>query len=88
MELEIGCVAQFATGKSGIVRFVGSVDFADGEWVGLELERPEGKNNGSLGGRVYFVCAENHGLFCKKTQVCAYVYLSIYLYACVKRGEE
>ncbi|TYZ59034.1 hypothetical protein PybrP1_009868 [[Pythium] brassicae (nom. inval.)] len=57
MELELGCVAQYATGKSGIVRFVGPVDFADGEWVGLELERPDGKNNGSIGDRVYFIKA-------------------------------
>jgi hypothetical protein len=29
----------------------------------------QGKNNGSLQGEVYFVCAENHGVFVKQTQV-------------------
>lgn len=73
MDVEVGCVVSYAAGKSGLVRFVGPVDFADGEWVGLELERPEGKNNGALNGRVYFQCAENHGLFCKKAQVRPYL---------------
>lgn len=69
MEIEVGCVVAYATGKSGVVRFVGETDFAAGEWVGLELERPDGKNNGELNGRVYFTCAPNHGLFCKKAQI-------------------
>ncbi|RLN44916.1 hypothetical protein BBJ29_001833 [Phytophthora kernoviae] len=51
MELELGCKVAFGVGKTGIVRFVGETDFANGEWVGIELERPEGKNNGELNGR-------------------------------------
>ncbi|KAI9913537.1 hypothetical protein PsorP6_005562 [Peronosclerospora sorghi] len=69
MELELGARVAFGAGKSGIVRFVGETDFASGEWVGLELERPEGKNNGELNGRVYFTCEPNHGLFVKKSMV-------------------
>uniref|UniRef100_K3WUU7 CAP-Gly domain-containing protein n=1 Tax=Globisporangium ultimum (strain ATCC 200006 / CBS 805.95 / DAOM BR144) TaxID=431595 RepID=K3WUU7_GLOUD len=69
MEIEVGCVVSYAVGKSGVVRFVGETDFAAGEWVGLELDKPEGKNNGELNGRVYFTCASNHGLFCKKAQI-------------------
>src|SRR5690348_7278260 len=69
MEIEVGCVVSYAIGKSGVVRFVGETDFAQGEWVGIELDKPEGKNNGELNGRVYFTCAPNYGLFCKKSQV-------------------
>ncbi|KAE9346536.1 hypothetical protein PF008_g8236 [Phytophthora fragariae] len=69
MELEVGSRVAFGAGKSGVVRFVGETDFASGEWVGIELERPEGKNNGELNGRVYFTCAPNHGLFVKKSMV-------------------
>lgn len=29
--------------KSGVVRFVGPVQFASGAWVGVELDQPEGK---------------------------------------------
>ncbi|KAG6975217.1 hypothetical protein JG688_00002611 [Phytophthora aleatoria] len=69
MDLEIGARVAFGAGKTGVVRFVGETDFASGEWVGIELERPEGKNNGELNGRVYFTCAPNHGLFVKKSMV-------------------
>ncbi|KAL4157980.1 hypothetical protein PRNP1_003760 [Phytophthora ramorum] len=69
MELEVGAHVAFGAGKTGIVRFIGETDFASGEWVGIELERPEGKNNGELNGRVYFTCEPNHGLFVKKSMV-------------------
>lgn len=69
MDILVGARVAFGAGKTGIVRFVGETDFASGEWVGIELERPEGKNNGELNGRVYFTCAPNHGLFVKKSMV-------------------
>ncbi|KAI9987624.1 hypothetical protein PInf_023668 [Phytophthora infestans] len=69
MDLEIGARVAFGAGKSGVVRFIGETEFASGEWVGIELERPEGKNNGELNGRVYFTCAPNHGVFVKKSMV-------------------
>ncbi|KAG7390959.1 hypothetical protein PHYPSEUDO_006094 [Phytophthora pseudosyringae] len=69
MELEVGARVAFGAGKTGTVRFIGETDFASGEWVGIELERPEGKNSGELNGRVYFTCAPNHGLFVKKSMV-------------------
>ncbi|XP_037087696.1 serine/arginine repetitive matrix protein 1-like [Pollicipes pollicipes] len=37
--------------------------FADGLWAGVELARPIGKNDGSVGGRRYFFCQRGHGLF-------------------------
>lgn len=68
-ELELGCKVSYGLGKRGTVRYVGETDFAQGEWVGLELDRPDGKNNGELNGRVYFTCADNHGLFVKRSQI-------------------
>ncbi|CAE7471822.1 CLIP3 [Symbiodinium sp. KB8] len=39
----------------GIVRFAGGTKFAPGDWLGIELEKKAGKNNGSVKGEVYFV---------------------------------
>ena len=49
--------------KSGIIGFIGETQFARGVWVGVILDTPEGKNNGTVGGVQYFDCAPNHGLF-------------------------
>ena len=49
-------------GSHGIARFIGSVDFARGEWIGVELEYPMGRNTGSVDGVKYFHCAQNNGL--------------------------
>ena len=55
--------------KKGVVRFVGTTNFAAGEWYGIELDGPNGKNNGSVNGEAYFVCEEKYGIFVKKAQV-------------------
>lgn len=50
-------------GKQGEVAFCGPTEFSRGVWVGIMLETPDGKNDGSVGGIQYFKCAPNHGLF-------------------------
>eukprot|EP01006_Ploeotia_vitrea_P053650 TRINITY_DN67805_c8_g2_i1.p1 TRINITY_DN67805_c8_g2~~TRINITY_DN67805_c8_g2_i1.p1 ORF type:complete len:845 (+),score=500.70 TRINITY_DN67805_c8_g2_i1:145-2679(+) len=47
----------------GRVRYAGTVHFAKGNWLGLELSTPDGKNDGSVKGRRYFVCKKDMGLF-------------------------
>ncbi|CAN0062676.1 unnamed protein product, partial [Ectocarpus sp. 12 AP-2014] len=56
------------TGKKGVVKFIGPTDFAAGEWIGVELDLQEGKNDGLVNGVQYFDCREGHGLFVKKAQ--------------------
>ncbi|KAI5856069.1 dynein associated protein-domain-containing protein [Tricharina praecox] len=50
-------------GQLALVRFVGETHFQDGEWIGVELEMPTGKNNGTVQGIQYFSCGDRYGMF-------------------------
>jgi len=58
-----------ATQLYGHIRFIGTTDFADGEWLGVELDEPIGKNDGSVKGKHYFQCKPLHGLFVRPSAV-------------------
>ncbi|KAL9845701.1 centrosome-associated protein 350 isoform 5-T8 [Geothlypis trichas] len=49
--------------QPGTLRFKGLTKFAKGFWAGVELDKPEGNNNGTYDDIKYFDCKEKHGIF-------------------------
>ena len=43
--------------------YIGGIDLSEGEWAGVVLDDPIGKNDGVIGGKRYFQCEPNRGLF-------------------------
>ncbi|KAL4093026.1 hypothetical protein PRIC1_012015 [Phytophthora ramorum] len=54
---------------SGVVMFTGNVHYAKGEFVGVALSSPVGKNDGSIKGVRYFECSPSHGLMVRPNDV-------------------
>eukprot|EP00929_Paragymnodinium_shiwhaense_P110542 TRINITY_DN7764_c0_g1_i9.p1 TRINITY_DN7764_c0_g1~~TRINITY_DN7764_c0_g1_i9.p1 ORF type:complete len:235 (-),score=70.81 TRINITY_DN7764_c0_g1_i9:215-919(-) len=57
------------SGVLGTIRFLGTTHFAAGEWVGVELDGPGGKNCGEVKGQRYFSCPDKHGVFVRQSAV-------------------
>lgn len=49
--------------SSGVIAYIGGTDFASGTWIGVELDAPKGKNDGTVQGVQYFTCKPKHGMF-------------------------
>ncbi|KAI5167315.1 hypothetical protein NEIG_02228 [Nematocida sp. ERTm5] len=47
----------------GTVKYIGRVGTKKHNSLGIELDVPNGENNGSRAGRVYFQCKPRHGIF-------------------------
>ncbi|XP_034424532.1 dynactin subunit 1-like isoform X9 [Hippoglossus hippoglossus] len=56
-------------GQRGTVAYIGATLFASGKWVGVVLDEAKGKNDGTVQGKRYFTCEENHGIFVRQSQI-------------------
>lgn len=54
-----------------ILRFFVRVNLSlfPGTWYGIELDRPAGKNDGSVNGHRYFTCKAKHGVFAPLSRI-------------------
>eukprot|EP00112_Aurelia_sp_Birch-Aquarium-sp1_P022559 Seg6397.1 transcript_id=Seg6397.1/GoldUCD/mRNA.D3Y31 product="CAP-Gly domain-containing linker protein 4" protein_id=Seg6397.1/GoldUCD/D3Y31 len=59
----------YISGKRGILLYCGPTEFASGQWAGIALSEPSGKNDGSVGGVRYFNCEAKHGIFAPVSRV-------------------
>jgi dynactin 1 len=67
---KVGSVVEvIGKGQRGTVAYVGATLFATGKWVGVILDEPKGKNDGTVQGKRYFQCDENCGIFVRQSQV-------------------
>ncbi|XP_070700207.1 CAP-Gly domain-containing linker protein 2 [Pempheris klunzingeri] len=62
-DLKVGDRVLVGGSKMGVIRYMGETDFAKGEWCGVELDEPLGKNDGAVAGTRYFQCLPKFGLF-------------------------
>ncbi|NWI08713.1 CE350 protein, partial [Crypturellus soui] len=63
LDFNIGDRVLVSKVQPGTLRFKGLTEFAKGIWAGVELDEPEGNNNGTYDGIKYFDCKEKHGIF-------------------------
>ncbi|XP_050554854.1 kinesin-like protein KIF13A isoform X8 [Spodoptera frugiperda] len=55
--------------STGVIAYAGPTHFAGGTWIGIELDAPTGKNDGSVGGQRYFECRPRHGIFVRPDKI-------------------
>ncbi|TWW67174.1 Kinesin-like protein KIF13B [Takifugu flavidus] len=67
--LREGAYVTVGSNKAGTVRYMGLTQFAEGLWVGVELDTPVGKNDGSVGGHRYFHCKPGYGVLVRPSRL-------------------
>lgn len=70
-EIQVGNRCKMNPGdKRGTVKYVGKMStFKPGWWIGIQLDEPLGKNDGTHGGHRYFECLPNYGIFVRPSTV-------------------
>jgi len=55
--------------QSGVIAFLGPTQFAPGTWIGVDLDAPTGKHDGTVQGVRYFEARPKHGIFVKSNKL-------------------
>lgn len=68
-DIPLGTIVEVQQFGRGVIRFSGATQFAQGKWVGIELDDARGKNDGSINGVPYFTCKLGYGVFVRSSQI-------------------
>lgn len=55
--------------RPGHIAYIGETHFAPGDWAGIVLDDPNGKNDGCVAGKRYFQCEAKRGIFSRLTRL-------------------
>jgi len=68
--LKVGDVVLLRKRGLGILRYKGPLHCDDTEttWLGVELKKADGKNDGTVQNKKYFNCPPNHGVFVQQVK--------------------
>lgn len=55
--------------RPGHIAYIGETHFAPGDWAGIVLDDPSGKNDGCVSGKRYFQCEPRRGIFSRLTRL-------------------
>ncbi|KAF2803490.1 uncharacterized protein BDZ99DRAFT_426855, partial [Mytilinidion resinicola] len=68
-DFKVGQTVALLDGRQAVIRFIGTLHIADGQFIGVEFADPSGKNDGSVRGERYFDCPPNHGMFMRASNI-------------------
>lgn len=63
------CEIQNELKSRGTIAYVGKIHSSPGYWVGVKLDEPVGKNDGSAQGKKYFDASPKYGIFVRPDQI-------------------
>eukprot|EP01156_Anaeramoeba_ignava_P023785 Anaeramoba_ignava/c21751_g5_i4.p2 GENE.c21751_g5_i4~~c21751_g5_i4.p2 ORF type:complete len:257 (-),score=113.25 c21751_g5_i4:1353-2123(-) len=69
MSFKLGDRVILSNLSKGNVKFIGNVHFDNSIMVGIELDKAEGKCDGSIENQRYFTCLPNHGVFLPPSKI-------------------
>ncbi|XP_019625115.1 PREDICTED: mucin-12-like isoform X2 [Branchiostoma belcheri] len=67
--LKLGDRVTIGGAKCGVLSYIGTVHFSQGEWCGIELDEPIGNHDGKVQDVQYFECRDKHGIFAAASKV-------------------